>query len=64
MLGGEIKIGNLENVFLVLGAILVLIGVSLLIEGQILGDRTIPASIVSTIVGIVFLIAGKKAKKS
>ena len=41
-----------------------LIGISLLIEGQILGDRTIPASIASTIVGIAFLIAGKKAKKS
>ena len=55
---------NLEKAFLVLGAILLVIGISLMIEGQILGDRTIPAAIVSTVVGIVFITSGTKAKKS
>jgi predicted tellurium resistance membrane protein TerC len=55
---------NLEKAFLVLGAILLVIGISLMIEGQILGDRTIPAAIVSTIVGISFLLSGTKTKKS
>ena len=58
--------GNLEKAFLVLGAILVVIGISLIIEGQILGDRTIPAAVASTVVGIACILAaiGTKAKKS
>ena len=57
---------NLGKAFLVLGAILLVIGFSLMIEGQILGDRTIPAAVASTTVGIACLLAavGTKAKKS
>ena len=53
-----------KKAFLILGAILLVIGVFLMIEGQLLGDRTIPAAIVSTIVGIIFVTSGTKAKKS
>ena len=55
---------NLEKVYLVIGVILLLVGAFLMIEGSILGDRTIPAAIVSTIVGISFIIGRIKAKKS
>jgi len=59
-------VNNLEKAFLLFGAILLVIGVFLMIEGQILGDRTIPAAIVSTVVGIacILLAGGAKAKKS
>ena len=57
---------NLEKAFLVLGAILLVIGFFLIIEGQILGDRTIPAAVFSTIMGIacILIAGGAKARKS
>ena len=57
---------NLEKAFLVFGAILLVIGFFLIIEGQILGDRTIPAGVASTVVGIacILLAGGAKARKS
>ncbi len=57
---------NWQYAFLVLGAILLVIGISLMIEGQILGDRTIPAAVASTVVGIACILAavGAKTKKS
>jgi predicted tellurium resistance membrane protein TerC len=57
---------NLVKTFLVLGAILVVIGISLIIEGQILGDRTIPAAVASTVIGIACILAaiGSKARKA
>ena len=48
---------NLEKAFLVLGAILLVIGFFLIIEGQILGDRTIPAAVASTVVGIACIFS-------
>jgi predicted tellurium resistance membrane protein TerC len=56
----------LEKVFLVLGAILVVIGLLLLIEGQVLGDKTIPAAVASTVIGIASILAaiGARARKS
>ena len=56
---------NLGKAFLVLGAILLVIGFSLIIEGQILGDRTIPAAVASTVIGIASILASvAQAKKS
>ena len=57
---------NLEKAFLVLGAILLVIGFFLMIEGQILGDRTIPAAVASTVMGIacILIASGAKARKS
>ena len=65
-LEGYIKMSNLKKAFLVVGAILLVIGFILIIEGQILGDRTIPAAVASTVVGIACILAaiGAKAKKS
>jgi len=59
-------VNNLERAFLVLGAILVVIGISLIIEGQILGDRTIPAAVALTTIGIacILIAGGAKARKS
>jgi len=55
-----------EYVSVVLGISLCLIGVFLMVEGSILGERTIPAAIVSMIVGIacILIASGAKAKKS
>ena len=56
---------NLEKAFLLFGAILLVIGFFLMIEGQILGDRTIPAAVASTVVGIASILASvAQAKKS
>ena len=51
--------------FLLLGAILVVAGLLLMIEGQILGDRTIPAAVASTLVGIacISVAIGTQTKK-
>ena len=53
---------NLGKAFLVLGAILVVIGISLIIEGQILGDRTVPAAVASTVIGIACILLASKTK--
>ena len=53
---------NLKKAFLVLAAILLVIGFFLIIEGQILGDRTIPAGVASTVMGIACFLIGSRAK--
>ena len=56
---------NLGKAFLVFGAILMVIGIALIIEGQILGDRTIPAAVASTVIGIASILASvTQARKS
>lgn len=55
--------------FLILGIIgfsSLVFGFFLMIEGQILGDRTIPAAVASIIMGItcILIAGGAKAKKS
>jgi hypothetical protein len=41
-----------QYVSFVLGISLCVIGIFLIVEGSILGERTIPAAIISTLVGI------------
>lgn len=53
---------NWEKVSLVLGILLMVIGISLIIEGQILGERTIPASIALTLVGMTLTLAARQKK--
>jgi hypothetical protein len=45
----------MKKALFVLGIILALIGAVLMIEGSILGERTIPAAVVSVIVGICLI---------
>jgi len=55
-----------EYVSFVLGISLCLVAAFLMVEGSILGERTIPAAIVSLIVGIacILIASGAKAKES
>ena len=53
---------NREKAFLLVGIILWVIGISLLIEGQILGDRTIPASIALVLIGMTLIFTGRQRK--
>ena len=56
----------MKKVLFVLGIILALIGAAIMIEGSILGERTIPAAIVIVIVGICLIATSspRKIKKS
>ena len=56
----------MKKVLFVLGIILALIGAALMIEGSILGERTIPAAVVLGIVGICLIATSSpwKVKKS
>ena len=56
----------MNKVLFVIGIILALIGAALMIEGNILGERTIPAAIVIVIVGICLIATSsqRKSKKS
>ena len=53
---------NWEKVSLILGILLMVIGISLIVEGQILGERTIPASIALTLVGMTLTLAARQKK--
>jgi hypothetical protein len=54
-----------EYVSFVLGISLCVIGICLMVEGSILGERTIPAAIVSTLVGIcLFATSGARLLKT
>lgn len=55
---------NRGNALLVLGVLMMAIAPLLMVEGHILGERTIPAAIVSLIVGISLITTSRKAKKS
>ena len=57
---------NKNKVLFVIGIILALIGAALMIEGSILGERTIPAAIVIVIIGICLIATSspRKVKKS
>jgi len=59
-----VKMGNLGYALIALGVVVMAIAAFLMVEGQILGERTIPAAIVSMIVGIILIASGAKAKKS
>jgi len=63
---GEYEISCGKPVLFVLGILLALIGAFLMIEGSILGKRTIPAAITSGIVGISLMATSStwKSKKS
>jgi hypothetical protein len=53
-----------DYVSFVLGISLCVIGIFLMVEGSILGERTIPAAIVSTLVGIcLFATSGARLLK-
>ena len=56
----------MNKVLFVIGIILALIGAALMIEGNILGERTIPAAIMIGIVGICLIATSspRKVKKS
>jgi hypothetical protein len=56
----------MKKVLFVLGIILALIGAAIMIEGSILGERTIPAAIVIGIVGICLIAtsSARNVKKS
>jgi len=56
----------MKKVLFIIGIILALIGAVLMIEGSILGERTIPAAIMIGIVGICLIATSPpwKAKKS
>jgi len=56
----------MNKIVFVLGIILALIGAALMIEGSILGERTIPAAIMISLVGICLIAISSqwKAKKS
>ena len=56
----------MEKVLFVIGIILALIGTALIIEGSILGERTIPAAVMLVIVGICLIVTSSpwKVKKS
>jgi hypothetical protein len=47
---------NLEKALLLFGIILLVIGISMIIEGQILGEMTILASIVLTLTGMTLIL--------
>ena len=47
-------------VLLVFGLILIIIAVCLMIDGNILGERTVPAGIVATITGIGAIASARK----
>ena len=57
---------TMKKVLFVIGIILALIGIALIIEGSILGERTVPAAIVIVIVGICLIAtsSAQKVKKS
>ncbi len=54
----------MPKAFIALGVLMMATATFLMVEGQILGERTIPAAIVSMIVGIISITIGAKAKKS
>jgi len=56
----------MKKVLFVLGIILALTGVVLMIEGSILGERTIPAAVMLVIVGICLIAtsSSRKVKKN
>ena len=56
----------MKKVLFVIGIILALIGIALIIEGSILGERTIPAAIAIVLVGICLIATSspRKVKKS
>ena len=56
----------MKKALFALGIIMVLIGAFLMIEGSILGERTIPAAVILVIVGICIITtsSAQKVKKS
>jgi len=57
----------MPKAFIALGVLMMAIAALLMVEGSILGERTIPAAIASMIVGIISITIGTiggKAKKS
>jgi sulfite exporter TauE/SafE len=56
----------MKKVLFVLGIILALIGAAIMIEGSILGERTIPAAVLMVIVGICLIATSSpwKVKKT
>lgn len=55
----------LKKILFVIGIIIALIGAAIMIEGSILGERTIPAAVVISLVGICVIATSSrwKAKK-
>jgi sulfite exporter TauE/SafE len=56
----------MKKVLFVIGIILALIGAAIMVEGSILGERTIPAAVVIVIVGICLIATSspRNVKKS
>jgi hypothetical protein len=56
----------MKKVLFIIGIILALIGAAIMVEGSILGERTIPAAVVIVIVGICLIATSsqRKVKKS
>ena len=56
----------MKKVLFIIGIILALLGVAIMVEGSILGERTIPAAVVIVIVGICLIATSspRKVKKS
>jgi len=56
----------MKKVLFIIGIILALLGVAIMVEGSILGERTIPAAVVIVIVGICLIATSspQKVKKS
>ena len=52
----------MKKVLLIIGIILALIGIALIIEGSILGERTIPAAIAIVLVGICLIATSSQWK--
>ena len=52
-----------STALLVAGLVSVVVGAFLMIEGTILGDRTLPAAIVATIVGVVLIASRNTVRR-
>lgn len=52
-----------ENALLILGVLLIVISTFLMVEGQILGDSTIPAAILLMLVGLSLTITTRRKAK-
>jgi len=52
-----------KTVLLAIGSMLIIIAVCLMIDGNILGERTVPAGVASTIIGIGALTIARKPER-